>query len=174
MLDEGMTSNIDSNSTMEAKTFGPLPGNCQHHCPPVAFPPPPPPPPHVCPTHGFLSPNDWMRYINQYIDVRARQIYDKLKALIKKQETPVDDSEKTFDRILLRDEVDGKVYMLTTRNGVLCTRQISETVPEMEKVKVKQEDGSEKIETVDDDFLTLPNMWSADDDDLFGENGYFR
>lgn len=33
---------------------------------------PPPPPPPQCPTHGGISMGDWMKYINTYIDVRAR------------------------------------------------------------------------------------------------------
>lgn len=45
------------------------------------------PPPHQCPSHHCSSHDritmgEWMHYINTYIDVRARQIYDKLKALI--------------------------------------------------------------------------------------------
>lgn len=39
-------------------------------------------PPHGCATHHEVSMADWMHYINSYIDVRARQIYDKLKGQI--------------------------------------------------------------------------------------------
>ena len=39
-------------------------------------------PPHGCSTHHEVSMADWMHYINSYIDVRARQIYDKLKGQI--------------------------------------------------------------------------------------------
>lgn len=35
-----------------------------------------PPPP---PSFAGMTMQEWMNYINQYIDVRARQIYDKLK-----------------------------------------------------------------------------------------------
>lgn len=42
----------------------------------------PPPPPHQCPHDGHISMGEWMQYINAYIDVRARQIYDKLKGQI--------------------------------------------------------------------------------------------
>ena len=42
----------------------------------------PPPHPHHCPTHGGVTTGDWMQYINTYMDVRARQIYDKLKGLL--------------------------------------------------------------------------------------------
>jgi hypothetical protein len=45
--------------------------------PPYHPPCPPPPPP--CPPG--MSMTDWIAYINSYIDVRARQLYDKLKDL---------------------------------------------------------------------------------------------
>ena len=47
--------------------------------------PPPPPPAYVFPTPPppppGMSMTDWIAYINSYIDVRARQLYDKLKKL---------------------------------------------------------------------------------------------
>ena len=40
-----------------------------------------PPPNHSC-TPCHITTGDWMQYINAYMDVRARQIYDKLKGMI--------------------------------------------------------------------------------------------
>lgn len=37
--------------------------------------------PHQC-TPNHITTQDWMQYINTYIDLRARQIYDKLKGQI--------------------------------------------------------------------------------------------
>ena len=45
---------------------------------------PPPVPPHSC-NPGHITTGDWMQYINAYMDVRARQIYDKLKGMIGNQ-----------------------------------------------------------------------------------------
>ena len=52
------------------------PPSCPHHHPVPPFPPPP-----------FLIPPgmtvaDWTNYINSYVDVRARQLYEKLKKII--------------------------------------------------------------------------------------------
>ena len=59
-------------SEMQEKKFGYVVHPPHHHC----FPPPPGPIP------PGMSVKDWTDYINSYIDVRARQIYDKLKRLI--------------------------------------------------------------------------------------------
>ena len=54
------------------------------------FPPPPPPPkpypfpPPPRPLPPGMTVADWTAYINSYIDVRARQLYDKLKGLVTK------------------------------------------------------------------------------------------
>lgn len=63
---------MEEKEELKPKKFGyvvhPLPPH-----PPM--PPLPPPPPGI-------SMADWISYINSYIDVRARQLYDKLKSLV--------------------------------------------------------------------------------------------
>ena len=39
------------------------------------------PPNHSC-NPCYITTGDWIQYINAYMDVRARQIYDKLKGMI--------------------------------------------------------------------------------------------
>lgn len=58
-----------------------------------------------------------------YIDVRARQIYDKLKKLIE------DMQGKVHDYILLKDELTGETHKITMRNGYLCSRKYGEEPP---------------------------------------------
>lgn len=67
------------------------------------YPPPPPPPPGI-------SMTDWIAYINSYIDVRARQLYDKLKELYNKKIE--DDDDKVHDYILLRDYAGNAIMKL--------------------------------------------------------------
>ena len=65
-----------ASSDLKEKKFGyvvqPPPCPCPH---PHPFPPPPGPIP------PGMTVQDWMTYINSYIDLRARQLYDKLKDL---------------------------------------------------------------------------------------------
>ena len=65
-----------ASSDLKEKKFGyvvqPPPCPCPH---PHPFPPPPGPIP------PGMTVQDWLTYINSYIDLRARQLYDKLKDL---------------------------------------------------------------------------------------------
>ena len=61
-------------SELQEKKFGYVVHPPHHHCVPPCPPPGPIPP--------GMSVKDWTDYINSYIDVRARQIYDKLKGLV--------------------------------------------------------------------------------------------
>lgn len=103
------------------------------------------PPPHQCAPHGIVTMGDWMQYINTYIDVRARQIYDKLKALIPSGGqyvnriiagknitiSPSDGigevtinaevEDKIKDYILIKDRLTGKIYKLFMDNNTICT-----------------------------------------------------
>lgn len=58
---------------------------------------------------------DWINYINSYIDVRARQMYEKLKGLVVNPPTPVDNPVK--DYILLRDKTNSEVHVLFIKDG---------------------------------------------------------
>ena len=81
-------------------------------CPPPPYPPPPPMPP------GF-SVRDWLAYINSYVDVRARQLYDKLKKLV----LDGDWKDKVVKKsIFLSDTTDGNVYKVYMQNGTLMSR----------------------------------------------------
>lgn len=73
----------------------------------VVQPPPPPP----CPLPHFpikapfpippgMNVQDWTLYINSYIDVRARQLYDKLKKLMQQQQTA---DNVPHDAVFFRD-----------------------------------------------------------------------
>lgn len=108
------------------------------------------PPPHQCAHHGTVTMGDWMQYINTYIDVRARQIYDKLKGLIpggggevnriiagdnvtvspssgKGDVTiSVEVEDKIKDNILMKDSSTGKVYKVFIKDNVICTDEIAE------------------------------------------------
>ena len=92
----------------------------------VVQPPPPPHCHHHPPFHGAIPPGmtveDWTTYINSYIDVRARQLYDKLKDLYSSGGVVVDTTERAHNFILLKDEIDGTVHRITIRNGVLSSR----------------------------------------------------
>lgn len=61
-------------SELQEKKFGYVVHPPHHHCIPPCPPPGPIPP--------GMSVKDWTDYINSYIDVRARQIYDKLKNMV--------------------------------------------------------------------------------------------
>lgn len=88
----------------------------------------PPPCPHVYPVKPPLPPGpvppgmtvqDWTTYINSYIDLRARQLYDKLKDLYSSSGgVIVDNTERAHQYILLKDE-NGDTHKVTIRNGVL-------------------------------------------------------
>ena len=110
------------------------------------------PPPHQCPSHHCSSHDrvtmgEWMHYINTYIDVRARQIYDKLKALIPTSSGVVNkiiagdnitvtpesgqgtvtinakDEDKIKDFILIRDKTTNKIYKVFMSDNVICTEE---------------------------------------------------
>ena len=67
-----------------------------------------------------------MTYINSYIDVRARQLYDKLKELYSTVNGISDDTVHEY--VLLRDQIDrGKVYKLYMYNGSICTEEFTGT-----------------------------------------------
>ena len=70
-----MDDTENSNGLNERK-FGYVVQPNHHHCHPC-----PPPPPYPMPIPPGISTQDWIQYINTYIDVRARQIYDKLKKI---------------------------------------------------------------------------------------------
>ena len=101
------------------KQFGyVVPPVCHHHHP---IPPPPPPP---APPPG-ISMQDWMNYINAYIDVRARQMYEKLKELIGQGGGSTPDVKNTvFPYIKLqrgKGTVSGIVDVYVDENGTLCS-----------------------------------------------------
>lgn len=74
-----------ANSDLKPKKFGYVvqpPVSCPHHHHnhpphPVSSPPPIPPP--------NVAIDDILEYVNKYVDVRAKQLYDKLKEKIQKQ-----------------------------------------------------------------------------------------
>jgi hypothetical protein len=83
----------------------------------VVQPPPPPQFNASCPAMPApppgISTSDWIAYINSYIDVRARQLYDKLKGLYQQVVSDSDDNT-IHNHILLRDLTTGetkKVYI---------------------------------------------------------------
>lgn len=85
---------------LKEKKFGyvvnPPPGPHKHiipHIPGNPFMQPPPPP---VPLPPGMTMQDWMAYINSYIDVRARQLYDRLKDI---KESTID----AFNFIVLVD-----------------------------------------------------------------------
>ena len=82
---------------------------------PPCRPYPPPPPPNPIPPG--LTVQDWMMYINSYIDVRARQLYDKLRDLYTKQD------EKAKDYVLLKGVDDGKTYKVYIEEGELQSEE---------------------------------------------------
>ena len=91
------------------KKFGPVIPPPRPH--PVPFPPAMPIPPG-------MTMQDWMSYINSYIDVRARQLYDKLKSLIS-----ASDQEQEKDYILLKDWTTHAIHRLYIDNGIIYTRE---------------------------------------------------
>lgn len=69
----------------------------------------PPVPQHYC-VPGHITTSDWMQYINAYMDVRARQIYDKLKGQIGTGtgDGQVNFTSREFDNQLSIGKIDGK------------------------------------------------------------------
>lgn len=88
--------------------------SCPHHPP---FPPPPGPIP------PGMTVADWTNYINSYIDVRARQLYEKLKKLISEGSVPGEgetSEPKTY--ILLKDiNNPNDIYKVYIQDGNLCS-----------------------------------------------------
>ena len=117
---------------LKAKKFGYV----VHPPPPPNFhppyPPPPPPPPGI-------SMTDWIAYINSYIDVRARQLYDKLKGLYNAKIEETDDL--VHDHICFRDPYSStgvrKMYInndtLFTEEYAPPSRDVDEILTEIPK-----------------------------------------
>ena len=88
----------------------------------AVVPPCPPCPPHPLPPFppGPIPPgmtvHDWVQYINNYVDVRARQIYNKLK-----DELDIGSTEKVHNKLLLKDINNGKTYEVFMKDGILCS-----------------------------------------------------
>ena len=76
---------------------------------------------HHPPTPPGFTVKDWVAYINSYIDVRARQLYDKLKGLYTQQ---VDSDSIVHDYILLKDQVTGEVKRLFIANDNVFTEDV--------------------------------------------------
>ena len=97
------------------KIYPSHPVHCHHNhscCDMDCFPPAPP---------GFTV-KDWVAYINSYIDVRARQLYDKLKGLYSQQ---IDDATKVVhDYVLLKDQATGQIKKLYISNDNLFTDDV--------------------------------------------------
>ena len=100
---------------------------------PPCRPYPPPPPPGPIPPG--LTVQDWMMYINSYIDVRARQLYDKLKELYSKQD------EKAKDYVLLKDVETEKIYKVYVKNAELETDEYNpepEPQPDPREIEIDE------------------------------------
>ena len=79
-----------------------------------------PPPNHSC-TPGHITTGDWMQYINAYMDVRARQIYEKLKGMIG---TGGSDNI-TGDYLILKDQNNlNKKYKGCMGDGTICSEEL--------------------------------------------------
>ena len=63
---------------------------------------------------GFTV-NDWTQYINTYIDVRIRGLYDRLVKCLPTERM----------RVLLRDQADlTRIFKLFIQQGVICTEEV--------------------------------------------------
>lgn len=100
------------------------------------YPPPPPPPPGI-------STTDWIAYINSYIDVRARQLYDKLKSLY--QQKIEENDEKVHQFILFADNADPShpVKQMYVSGDTLYTTPYTGTTREAE-VDLSLDDSSDE------------------------------
>ena len=98
------------------KKFGYVVNPPKPPCPPI---PPPFPPRPLPPIPPGMNVRDWLAYINSYVDVRARQLYDKLKKLISDIGTK---DNVPRDAIFLRDVSTSQVYKVYMQNGVLVSR----------------------------------------------------
>lgn len=76
-----------------------------------------PPPPQHCMEHGHVTMAEWMQYINAYIDVRARQMYDKLKGVVGTGDTIVQEAP------IKQISVNGSILPITNK-------RVNITVPE--------------------------------------------
>ena len=85
-----------------------------HHCcgDMECFPPTPP---------GFTV-KDWVAYINSYIDVRARQLYDKLKGMYNQKIDENDGVEHNY--VLLKDQKTGEIKKLFISGDILYTEDV--------------------------------------------------
>ena len=87
--------------------------------PPMPPCPPPPPVRPLPPIPPGFAVRDWLAYINSYVDVRARQLYDKLKKLI----SDIDKKDNVArDAIFLRDTTTQIVYKVYMENGIMKSR----------------------------------------------------
>ena len=93
---------------LKEKKFGYVVCPPHHHC----IPPCPP-----GPIPQGMTVKDWTEYINSYIDVRARQIYDKLK----NQLPSGGGGSGPYNEIELRDIETGEIYKLYISDGTLYT-----------------------------------------------------
>ena len=77
-----------------------------------------PPPNHSC-TPCHITTGDWIQYINAYMDVRARQIYDKLKGMIGTNDNI------TGDYLILKDQNNpNKKYKVFIVDGTICSEEL--------------------------------------------------
>lgn len=64
---------------------------------------------------GFTV-NDWTQYINTFIDVRIRGLYQKLLKCLPTERT----------NVLLKDQADPtRIYKMFIQNGAICTEEVS-------------------------------------------------
>ena len=74
-----------------------------------------------------------MQYIDSYMDVRARQIYDKLKSLLVSTNnggSSSSDGSIIKDAIYIKDAATEKIYKVYIEDGNICHEEVSiEDVP---------------------------------------------
>ena len=81
---------------------------------------------HYPPTPPGFTVKDWVAYINSYIDVRARQLYEKLKG---KYQQKIDDTDGIVHQfLLLEDQATHKVKRLWIENDNLFTEDCDDDV----------------------------------------------
>lgn len=108
-------------------------GYVVHPPAPPKFNVPPPAPPGI-------STTDWIAYINSYIDVRARQLYDKLKSLYNQQIENNDDV--VHEHILLKDHTTNGAKKLFISGDSIFTDDYIVTPKDVDGII--EEDGSDK------------------------------
>ena len=96
-----------------------MPPPCPPPCPIPGPHPLPPPCPH---SHGKIF-QGCIAYINAYIDVRVRQLYQLLKGIIQKISSQYCGP---WNYIILRDSKDGSLHRVQVIDGILHSEPISE------------------------------------------------